>query len=160
MHLVPQNSPVLHIPTPEFDFKKPSVDLTVVVPEMFALMEASGGVGLAAPQVGLAVNLFVMRYASRDYVCINSEFDTGEEKTNSLEGCLSFPSLRLTLKRFTTINAGWTDEHGKEHREVMEIDIGRIFQHEHDHVRGITFDTKISKLKLNMANRKMRKANQ
>jgi len=121
-------------------------------------MKQQGGVGLAAPQVGLPTNMFVMDYNGREYVCINPSLTpTNDILRPSLEGCLSYPDLRLTVKRSWVINAQWYDEHGVHHEETMDFDVGRIFQHEYDHVRGITIDMKVSKLKLNMAKRKMRK---
>ena len=162
MHLIPNTDDVLHTDYvgDVFDFDNPELDLKTVLPEMFALMRQSGGVGLAAPQVGLPHNLFIMEFRGKEYVCINPYFNVSLDNVmkKSLEGCLSYPGLRLTVNRYATIKAGWEDEHGNDHEEVMDFDIGRIFQHEHDHVRGITFDTKVSKLKLNMAKRKMRKA--
>jgi len=162
MRLVPETDSVLHTDhtVNVFDFDNPEIDLSTIVPDMFETMREKGGVGLAAPQVGLPISMFIMEAKGKKYVCINPYFNVSLDNVmeKSLEGCLSYPGLQLTVKRYTTIKAGWEDEHGNDHEEIMDFNIGRIFQHEYDHLRGITIDMKVSKLKLNMAKRKKRKA--
>lgn len=110
-----------------------------VIDRMFELMFESRGVGLAAPQVGLTVRLFV---ASPTFVpddrrvYVNPEIIASDGVQDSDEGCLSFPdiSCRIKRKRVVTVQAMGRD--GKAFEETGEDLAARIFQHEIDHLDG------------------------
>lgn len=114
-------------------------ELRRVVDRMFSLMGQANGVGLAAPQVGLAVCLFVASpTASPDdrRVYINPCLAGQEGSQDGQEGCLSFPGIYCRIKRYarTTIEA--TDLAGRRFQETGEGLAARIFQHEIEHLDG------------------------
>lgn len=112
------------------------------------------GVGLAAPQIGVGLRLFVMQ-DKRSYwkdkalaakrgrtsfpftVVINPEWKpVGDGLVEDLEGCLSIPGLQGMVKRHRVIEARWIDQGGRRHEERLEDWKARIFQHEYDHLDG------------------------
>jgi peptide deformylase len=114
-------------------------DVRWLVARMFELMFPSRGVGLAAPQVGVTLRLFVAspRLDESDRrVYINPEIVAVEGAQNGEEGCLSFPSITCKVKRYdrATIRALGLD--GEPFEETGEELTARIFQHETDHLDG------------------------
>ncbi len=139
--------PVLHRvaePVSTFD-----AELTTLVDDMFATMEAAPGVGLAAPQVGLAKRLFVYDWTDADGmrtrgVAANPELwisplpigvpDEGDE-----EGCLSIPGERFALLRAERAILRAQDQHGEHYELEASGWLARILQHEYDHLDGILY---------------------
>jgi peptide deformylase len=128
---------------------------------MLELMKASNGMGLAGNQVGLLRRVFVMRTADgREFGCFNPWIMVGDNDLHeSEEGCLSFPNLWLKVKRSPKITAAYLDNAGKQCIIELEGIDARCFQHELDHLDGITFTEHVSDLKLTMARKKQRKLN-
>jgi len=125
---------------------------------MFSIMKENNGVGLAAPQCGNLVRIFIMGDDTRQFNCINPElFTQSDEKVMYKEGCLSFPGLYMNILRPKTITCRWFDENGKEHQERFHHLWSRVFQHEIDHLDGINFQQRVSRLKLSMAEKKRKK---
>jgi peptide deformylase len=160
--------PILHYPNPvlltvgrpigeeEFDS-----NLRAVVADMFETMEEAGGVGLAAPQVGISKRLFVMDVPEEDgerqrRVLINPEIISVEGEQVGDEGCLSFPGLYQVVKREMRVIARAMDLDGN----AFEIDVNdlaaRCVLHETDHCDGIVFLDRMSSLKRELAKRKIR----
>jgi len=115
------------------------------VGEMFELMYSESGVGLAAPQVGWSVRLFVCNCLghedrSGEKVFINPRIiDKGEEYVCEEEGCLSIPEVKGKVNRPDFLLTEYQDLSGELHREEMfELD-SRVFQHELDHLNGVLF---------------------
>lgn len=143
-----------------FDFEKQNADK--ISQEMIDFMLKEGGLGLAANQVELDAQLFVMK----PYLLENSEpfavinpvvLHVSEETDTAPEGCLSYPRLFLDVKRPKSIVAKYFDTKGKECTiELYDID-ARCFLHEYDHLQGITFTDRVSKLKLDRAIKKQKK---
>ena len=160
MQLVKHPDPVLTQKAENWDFKN-HVNAAVIEREMLELMKASNGRGLAGNQVGLLRRVFVMKLEDgREIGCFNpwilfgdNDFVTGEE------GCLSFPNLWLKVKRNNKITAAYLDNTGKQCIIELEGLDARCFQHELDHLNGITFTEYVSDLKLKMARKKQRKLN-
>jgi peptide deformylase len=128
------------------------------VANMFDTMYAASGVGLAAPQIGVSVRLFVVdgkAFADEDKemenfkkIFINAEIleEAGNEwKFN--EGCLSIPGIREDVMRKPLVRIRYQDETFKTHEETFEGLAARIIQHEYDHLEGILFTEKLSPLK-------------
>lgn len=113
--------------------------------EMFELMYREKGVGLAAPQIGWSVRLFILNiYGDEDRsgerVFINPRIlDKGEEITVEEEGCLSIPELRGNVSRPEAILCEYQDLSGERFREEMHELDARVFQHEFDHLNGVLF---------------------
>lgn len=160
MKLIHDPDPILKQKAEPWDFKN-HINAAVVEQEMLAIMKANKGVGLAANQVGLLRRVFVMKLADeREISCFNPWIMIGDnDLINGEEGCLSFPNLWLKVKRHNKITAAYLDNAGKQC--IIELDgiDSRCFQHELDHLDGITFTEYVSDLKLQMARKKQRKLN-
>ncbi len=117
---------------------------------MFDSMYAERGVGLAAPQVGLALNLLVLNptgeasHPEEEKVLINPVIKTQKGREWGEEGCLSFPGIYGEVERATKITVAYVDEQGAT-QEVQFADfLARIVQHEMDHLRGVLFVDRLS----------------
>lgn len=118
--------------------------------EMFSTMYLYEGVGLAAPQVGVSLRLFIMdsREENGKKVVINPEIIEflGEEVSEE-EGCLSIPEIFEDVVRPEGVKVKYQDLEGKLIEEELHGYQARIFQHENDHLDGILFTDKLSLLK-------------
>jgi len=142
-------------------------DLKELIDNMFETMTSSEGVGLAAPQVGLSIRLFVVDaniYADEEpslegfrKVFINPEIykREGDEELMT-EGCLSIPAIHEEVLRLTTVRIRYEDENFQEHDEEYSGMAARIIQHEYDHLDGILFTDKLSPLKKRLLKGKLR----
>jgi peptide deformylase len=136
-------------------------ELERLAADMFETMEWAGGVGLAAPQVGVSKRLFVMDVPVREsdetirQVIINPEIIRIEGEQVGEEGCLSFPGLSQVVKREMRVIARGQDLKGEE----IEIDVeelaARCVLHETDHCDGIVFLDRMTPLKRQLAKRKI-----
>jgi peptide deformylase len=137
-------------------------DLRRLVDDMFETMYAAPGVGLAAPQVGVAKRLLVMDCAGRDeppakVVLINPEILVTEGKQLGDEGCLSFPGVYFQVERPKRVVARAQNLEG-EWFEIDAMDLtARCILHENDHLNGIVFINYLSPLKRDLLKRKIRK---
>lgn len=158
MKLVKSTDPILRMKTESFDFSSSKGELKKIIPQMKKAMKAGDGIGLAAPQVGLPLRLFIMEIDSKEFVCINPIIiGTGANIEAVNEGCLSFPGIRLNIVRPKSVIVEYQDQEGETISTELEGMESRCFQHELDHLNGITFDQKVSKLVLNMAKRRKQK---
>lgn len=156
MHLVSEIDPILRKKIDIFDFNT-KINLVKLTAKMFDFME-NDGIGLASPQVGLVFRFFIMNINGQKYVCVNPEIiDHGKEKEINQEGCLSFPDLYVKVERFKEITVRYWDENREEKNQVLTGLVSRCFQHELDHLDGITFDKRVSKMVFNMAKRRRNK---
>jgi peptide deformylase len=155
-----EDDPVLKQKAENWDFKN-HVNAAVVEQEMLELMRASNAIGLAGNQVGLLRRVFVMRTSDgQELGCFNPWIMIGDNDfINGEEGCLSFPNLWLKVERHNKITAMYLDNAGKNCIIELEGLDARCFQHELDHLDGVTFTEHVSTLKLQMARKKQRKLN-
>lgn len=144
-----------------FDFNE--LDPIEISGKMCEIMMAQNGIGLSANQVGLDAQIFVMRPIEhpdikKPFAIINPQIlEISKEKRNAIEGCLSYPGLFLHVVRPIKILAQFLDLDKKECIiEFSGID-ARCFLHEFDHLNGITFTDRVSRLKLDMAKKKLQK---
>ena len=156
--LIEEASKVLRTPPPEFDFENPPEDPKEIAKNLGEAMDKFGGLGLSANQVGLPYRIFVMRTMHEgdeeptNIAYFNPEITRVSQETESLkEGCLSFPDLFLMIKRSKTIEFKYQDEEGEEHTVMMEGLGARCVQHEVDHLNGILFLQRASRLKIQRA---------
>ena len=127
--------------------------------DMLMLMERSRGVGLAANQVGLDASVFTMLKLNGDKIAIFNPVLRGASKETNLgiEGCLSFPALMLNVRRANSIAVSYQNKEGSTVNEELHGFDARVFQHEFDHLQGINFVDRVSKLKLDLAIKKRKK---
>jgi peptide deformylase len=160
MKLYLEDDPILQQPAENWDFAN-HVNAAVVEREMLETMKANNGIGLAGNQVGLLRRVFVMQLQDgREIGFFNPTILVGDNNlVEDQEGCLSFPNLWLKVPRHNKISAMYLDNTGK--RCIIELEgiDSRCFQHELDHLDGITFTEHVSNLKLTMARKKQRKLN-
>uniref|UniRef100_UPI004048F245 peptide deformylase n=1 Tax=Gelidibacter sp. TaxID=2018083 RepID=UPI004048F245 len=139
--------------------------LSELIATMYETMYDAYGVGLAAPQIGLPIRLFVIDtnpFSDDDELCeaeqkqlasfkrtfINAKIleETGDEWAFN-EGCLSIPDVREDVFRKPKVKIQYQDEQFKTHIEEFDGLIARVIQHEYDHIEGILFTDKLSALK-------------
>ena len=140
---------------------------------MYYTMYNASGVGLAAPQIGLAIRLFVIDtepFSDSDGLSLNEQnqlkgfkqtfinakmiVEEGEEWAFN-EGCLSIPDVREDVIRNEKITIEYLDENFVKKVEVFDGMIARVIQHEYDHIEGILFTDKISSLKKTLIKKKL-----
>lgn len=142
--------------------EKFDAELAKLTEDMFESMYAARGVGLAAPQIGLSLNLAVVdvttgKNPEAKLVLANPVIVTSEGEQREEEGCLSIPGFRGNVLRpaFVTVRA--QDVTGKEYEMKGEGLLARAFCHEIDHLHGILFLTHLSMLRRDLIKRKIRK---
>ena len=140
------------------DISQEYLDLSVLIANMFDTMYGAHGVGLAAPQVGLSIRLFVIDATSfaedepalKDFkkIFINAQIieETGDKWTFN-EGCLSIPEIREDISRPNTVRISYYDENWVQHEESYDGLAARVVQHEYDHIEGKLFTDKLSPLR-------------
>lgn len=157
LELLPEGHPQLLEVSEEWDF---NVDGSAeeLVKAMAKFMTDNGGVGLAAPQVGIKKRIFIMGNFIKLVACINPKIvSLSEERENDLEGCLSFPDLFMKVKRPASAVVQYNTASGElVERELTGFEC-RVFLHEYDHLIGITFDQRVGDLSYKMAKDKRKK---
>ncbi len=155
------------------DIAKDYPNLKQVIDNMFDTMHNAKGVGLAAPQVGLSIRLFVVdsspfaedkedtdekkqELMNFKKIFINAQILTEDgNKWKFNEGCLSIPSIREDVERKPKITIQYLDENFKSHKETYDGVRARIIQHEYDHIEGILFTDRINPLRKQLLKRKL-----
>ena len=149
-------SPVLRKVAKEIDKEYPELDK--FIEDMWETMYQSDGLGLAAPQVGKSIRLFVIDGAPleednpdlKDFkkVFINAEIvEKDGDNITVNEGCLSIPLLREDVVRPSKIRMEYYDENFNFYDEWFEGMAARVIQHEYDHTEGILFTDKVAPIK-------------
>lgn len=148
-------------------------NFTNLVQNMFETMYQANGVGLAAPQVGLPIRLFVIDttpFSDSDdlseeekkqlngfkKVFVNAKIEKEEGEPWSFnEGCLSIPDVREDVSRKPLVTITYQDEDFQTKTETFDGLIARVIQHEYDHIEGILFTDHLSTFKKTMIKRKL-----
>jgi peptide deformylase len=140
--------------------------IKALVENMFETMYAAHGVGLAAPQVGLSIRLFVVDASTfadenpelkdfkKSFINATVLEETGKEWAFN-EGCLSIPDIREDVYRKPTIKISYYDENWKHYEETFSGMAARIIQHEYDHIEGKLFVDKLSPLRKRLIEKKL-----
>ncbi|NIP37991.1 MAG: peptide deformylase, partial [Candidatus Dadabacteria bacterium] len=121
-----------------------------LIDDMIVTAKEASGVGLAAPQVGHSLRLFIISsYSNERYPdapemvpvpIINPQIvSCSEEMEKGWEGCLSIPGIRAPVLRHRAVKIRYFDREGQEFEGILEDFVARIFQHEFDHIEGIVF---------------------
>ncbi len=161
--IVAYGDPVLRKVGKNIEKDYPKLD--ELIANMFESMYNASGVGLAAPQIGLPIRLFIA-----DASPFSEDDELSEKEQSALEGfkkvfinaqikeevgtdwvfnegCLSIPDIREDVTRKDTITISYVDEDFKEYTETYNGILARIIQHEYDHIEGVLFTDKLSSLK-------------
>ena len=155
MELIKAPNEFLEKQVKPFDFE--NMDAEKISKDMIDTMQKYKGIGLASNQVGLDAQIFVMGEENPITVINPIITEVGPERVEMEEGCLSFPGLYFKVKRPAVVSVQYLDTKQKECIIKLEGLHARVFLHEYDHLQGITFDQRISKLRLEMAKKKQEK---
>ena len=146
------------------DIEEGEVDVKALANDMFETMYNANGVGLAAPQIGKSLRMFVVDAEPMDEdnlkgfkkVFINPTIieENGDEWAYE-EGCLSIPEIREDVKRKEKLLIHYFDENWEEHEEEFDGMAARVIQHEYDHVEGVLFVDYLSGLKKRLLKTKL-----
>jgi len=145
------------------DISKDYPELPKLISDMFETMHAANGVGLAAPQIGKAIRLFVIDTSKMEddepgirKAFINAEItEESEDEWKFEEGCLSIPGIRDKVERPEEIRIKYLDENFKKYDEVFDGIAARVIQHEYDHIEGVLFTDHLTAFKKNLIKGKL-----
>ena len=160
--IVAYGDPVLRKKAVNIDKDYPKLD--ELIANMFETMYDSRGVGIAAPQVGKSINLFVIdtssfedeQYPDLKKVFINAEIlEKHGEQWEFEEGCLSIPGIRENVWREETLRIRYQDEKFETHEEAYDGIAARVIQHEYDHCQGKLFIDYLTELKKRLLKNKL-----
>ncbi len=144
-------------------------DLQDLIANMWQTMYHADGVGLAAPQIGLSIRLFVMDTLEVERKIEKADTDIGMKtvfinaqilEDNGVpwvyeEGCLSIPRVTGDVERPKQVRIRWQDEQFEEHEATFSGINARVIQHEYDHIEGLLFTEKLKPLKKRLIQRKL-----
>ena len=162
--IVIYGSPVLRKKSVNIDPDYP--ELGKLIDDMYLTLAEAEGVGLAAPQIGKNIRLFIVdctpwgeedpSLAEYRKVFINAEiYERSAETSLFNEGCLSLPGLHEDVSRPVSIKIRYQDENFVEHDEEIGGMAARVIQHEYDHLEGEVFTDRLSPLRRNLLKRKI-----
>jgi peptide deformylase len=159
MELIYHPNPFLEKQVKEVNLENPEFDPKELKKEMIDFMLANNGIGLSANQIGLDAQVFVMGDSVKNStICINPTIlQYTSDTVLDIEGCLSFPNMFVKVKRPKEILAKWYDENLEEQVVKIEGYSAKCYLHEWDHLQGVTFKDRVSKMKWDMALKKARK---
>jgi peptide deformylase len=146
-----------------------NLDLPKLIADMYETMYAANGVGLAAPQIGMDIRLFIVDGEDAETDDEEKEDMTGFKKVfiNPIilhqegekwafeEGCLSIPNIRENVQRLSKLKIRYQDEHWTWKEEEYDGIKARIIQHEYDHLEGVLFTDHLSALKKRLLKNKL-----
>jgi peptide deformylase len=149
------------------DIDKDYPEMNQIINDLFDTMYHSEGLGLAAPQIGKSIRIFVIdgapvaedepELADFKKAFINAHISVKNgELVPMNEGCLSIPKIREEVKRESHIRIQYYDENWEYHDEVFDGYKARIIQHEYDHIDGILFTDRINPLKRRLIKGKLK----
>jgi peptide deformylase len=131
-------------------------DLQSLVDDMVETMRVAPGVGLAAPQVGIPSRVIVVEYPEDEeqedapkklFIVVNPEIkETSAETELGIEGCLSIPGLNGEVERALAVTVKGQTRHGQAFKIKAKGWLARIFQHEVDHINGVVFTDRATKV--------------
>ncbi|MFN5909724.1 MAG: peptide deformylase [Bacteroidota bacterium] len=173
--IVAYGDPVLKKEAEDIDKTYPELDKLIA--DMYETMYAAQGVGLAAPQIGRSIRLFIvdgspfaeddeeedaepdpraegMEHFKKVFINPVIEDEDGEEWGFN-EGCLSIPKIREEVFRKERVKVSYYDENWEYHEETFEGYAARIIQHEYDHIDGILFTDHLSPLKRRLLQKRL-----
>lgn len=141
-------------------------ELQTLISDMFKTLSKAEGVGLAAPQIGLSIRLFILdltpladdnpEFKNYKKVFINPVItEYSKEEKSAEEGCLSLPGLSENVRRSVSVKIRYFDENWNEKEEVFTDFPARAVQHEYDHLEGHVYTDKISLIRKQFISKKL-----
>ena len=156
--LIEKDHPVMNL---RLDGVSPDLDREELVENLVETMRQGNGIGLSANQVGLLERVFVMYSDIKErkiISCFNPQIiEESIETSLEDEGCWTYPGLWLKVNRPVWIKATWEDSQGTEGEYHLAGLEARVFQHEYDHMEGTNFTKRVSKLRMKMAQKRLKK---
>ena len=159
--------PIMKYPDPVLAQKAAPVtvfdkELETLADDMFTSMYAAEGIGLAAPQIGILKRITVIdtsfgKDADEKLVLVNPEIVANEGRRTEEEGCLSLPDIRDKVTRHAIVTVRAQDVHGDWFEVDGEDLLSRAMQHEMDHLDGVLFIDRLSRLKKDLTIRRIKK---
>ncbi|HEY0057445.1 MAG TPA: peptide deformylase [Pedobacter sp.] len=152
--IIAYGDPVLRKKAVEITKNYPNLE--ELIANMFETMYYANGVGIAAPQIGISIRLFVIDLTDKEdpelkdfkKVFINAQILSEEgDKWDFNEGCLSIPEIREDISRNQTVTLSYYDENWNQYTETFSGFKARVIQHEYDHIEGKLFTDKLSPLR-------------
>jgi len=134
-------------------------EIAALAAKMIEIMVASKGIGLAGPQAGVGLRIFVVSVdgsAENAKVYINPEIITSGAMEAMEEGCLSLPGIYANIRRYKQCSVTATDLEGNEFSEEGEGLLARAFQHEYDHLEGTLIKDRFSRVQMIGARKRLR----
>jgi peptide deformylase len=153
--LYDEHHPMLKAVMPEHDINMlPNPVISKFARRLLATMHMYQGIGLSANQCGIQERMFVIG----DFVCINPKIVNHSANIIKMkEGCLSYPGLYVTIDRYYEIDVEYYDVGGQLQQRHFEGVTAQAFQHELDHMNGITFTSYVKPVALQLARQKQQK---
>mgnify|MGYP003296811030 CR=1 FL=1 len=141
-------------------------ELQTLISDMYRTLQKSEGVGLAAPQIGLSIRLFIIDLSPLaddlpDFKNFKKTFinpvieEFSEDEETASEGCLSIPGLSENVRRSVSIRIRYFDENWVEHVEEYSKFPARAIQHEYDHLEGHVYTDRISLIRKQLISKKL-----
>ena len=136
-----------------------SSEIQELIPKMWDVMKNAGGIGLAAPQIGLSIQLAVIKLESdserydnlensEEFVIFNPKLEViDKQKQGFWEGCLSVPGLRGYVERPRKLKINYFNENADEKEVIVEDFLATVFQHELDHLFGFLYVDRLNSTK-------------
>ncbi len=136
-----------------------SENIQNLIDDMWNVMEKAGGIGLAAPQIGISIQLAVIKLESssdryenledsEEFIIFNPELEVlNSEKQGFWEGCLSVPGLRGYVKRPKKLKISYLNEKAEKKEVIVEDFLATVFQHELDHLFGYLYVDRLDSTK-------------
>ncbi len=136
-----------------------STEVQELIPKMWDIMNKAGGIGLAAPQIGISIQLAVIKLESDsdrydnledsdEFIVFNPTLEVIDEKKQGFwEGCLSVPGLRGYVERPRKLKIKYLDQNAKDKEIIVEDFLATVFQHELDHLFGLLYVDRLNSTK-------------
>tara|TARA_B100000579_G_scaffold405565_1_gene391314 strand:- start:239 stop:799 length:561 start_codon:yes stop_codon:yes gene_type:complete len=136
-----------------------SLEIQELIPKMWNVMKEAGGIGLAAPQIGISIQMAVIKLESdsdrydnlensEEFVVFNPKLEViDEQKQGFWEGCLSVPGLRGYVERPRKLKIKYLNENADEKELIVEDFLATVFQHELDHLFGFLYVDRLNSTK-------------
>ncbi len=157
--LLEPDHPLLLTTLPEITAETEPEDRKELLDNMVETMKHYGGIGLSANQVGIDIRMFVFGDNEHYIPCFNPRIIAySENKIPMEEGCLTYPGLFVKIFRPEWVTVTFEDENRELHEETFTELQSRVFQHEYDHMEGIDFRKLAGRMALDIAQRKVKRA--